>query len=69
MEQASARAWALVEHKVWSKDKYDRWASACFRSALQHRVGDELWAKLFLVVGKVNAYMVALVNENFAEPQ
>ena len=68
MEQASARAWPLVEEGMWAKGKYDRWISACFRPALQHRVGDELWAKLFLVVGKVNAYMVALVSQNIAEP-
>ncbi len=68
MEHAIELARTLVTSRQWSKDRFDRWRTACFRAALKMRVGDELWAKIFLVVGYVAETLVDLVNENFEEP-
>ena len=67
MANAIEIGWRQVSEGKWSKDKYDRWRMSRFRAASQARVGDELWAKLFLVVGRVTQNLVDLVNANFED--
>ncbi len=68
MQEQVEIAKTLLTSGEWNKDRFDRWRMACFRAALKTRVGDELWAKIFLTVGYVNEALIDLVNENFAEP-
>ena len=69
MWEAKKVAWVLVENRTWWKDKYERWITSCFRAALQARAGDEMWAKLFLVCGKVDRRMVYWCNRHTQEWQ
>ena len=69
MREALQVAWALVQKRTWTKDKYERYTSSCFRAALQARAGDEMWAKLFLVCGKVDRRMVYWCNMHTQEWQ
>lgn len=67
MRTAMAVAALAVADGTWSRDKYNRYARSCFKASLMHRVGGELWAKIFLALGKVDKQVVTIANEYFED--
>ena len=69
MKQAIEVAEDLVHRKQWTRDRFNRYKASCFKASLAHRVGGDLWAKLFMVCGFVDRRHVFHVNTHVEAAQ